>query len=340
MSDRGPEAGSGPGRPGPAAAAPRSPSIPSSLSAPSAPNAQSTPSPLNDPSLLSSPESVGGPSPQTAPIAQSTPESAGAPSPLSAQIPLSAPRVLSALRALHAAVRAETLRAPRRAAIGIAIPLSAVVLVAVCDAVVGGGGAVAAAAMPLLLAVMLVSLPLGGLAARVADARERGVLRLLATTPAPRGALIVAHTPGALGAGAIVIAAALVALRPDPGRIPAVLAACAGLLLFGVALASVVAAAARTQAAARACAVILPAVVMLTSGVLPLGDLVPWLDRALGFVPTSLLVGALGEALGGGAPGLAPVWILLPCAALAWAVAVRFCRDGTERAQSPDSLDA
>lgn len=224
--------------------------------------------------------------------------------------------------ALHRAAVTELLRRPLAAALGIAIPAGSIALIAATDLVSGAGGGVTRAALPILLPVLLVTVPFGALAAPVTDARERGILRLLATVPLLRGSLLLAHTPMALAAAACVSAAGLIAARAPLVALPGALAACAALSAIGLGLGGLAAALSHRSSQVRALGTLVPAVVLLTAGILPLESLLPGADNALEFLPTTALARSLGDTLSGGAPDLAPtMWIAAAGLAL-WAAAV------------------
>lgn len=239
---------------------------------------------------------------------------------------MSQARTLRGLPALRWAALAEIRRRPLATALGIAIPLGTILAIAVTDMLLDAGGELARVAMPVLLPVLLVTVTLGSLAAPVADARERGVLRLLVTFPVHRGVLLLAHTPLALAAAACVAAAGLAATRPPLAVMPGVLVACAGLCAIGMALGAAIGACAARASQVRALSTIVPAVVLLTAGALPFDAILPGADRALGFVPTTAISRVLAETLAGGSPSLAPtLWIALAGVAL-WGLGVARCR--------------
>ncbi len=241
-------------------------------------------------------------------------------------------------------VRAGWRRAPLRTLVAAAPPFLVVGLLALADGVFAAHGSVLRAGLPGLLAVVLLMLPLALVAAPVVEARERGVLRLLATTPVPRGALLDAHVRSVLPVGAAAIAAALAAVLLVPGAAAGlaggggsglllsaagILCGALGLLALGIAVAALVAARVRGTARARAISIAAPALVVLASGILPLDELLPGLARACELLPSSLLSGVLAAGLAGETAAL-PGGIALSAAAVAGAfglvaVARRVC---------------
>lgn len=235
-------------------------------------------------------------------------------------------RTLSALRALHRAALSEALRRPLAAVVGLTIPIGSILLITATDLVVGGAREITRAAMPTLLAVLLATVPFGALAAPVADARERGALRLLATVPLHRGALLLAHTPLALAASAIVVAAGLTAAGTHLGAVPAALVACGGLCAVGIGLGSLAGALSSRTSQVRALGTIVPAGVLLTAGALPFEAFMPGADRVLGFVPTTVLARVLTDALSGGGPELSAAVFIAAAGVTLWALGVALCK--------------
>lgn len=227
---------------------------------------------------------------------------------------------------LHRAALTEIRRRPLTTALGLALPLGSVLLIAATDLLLDGAGEVTLSAMPILLSVLLVTVSFGAVAAPVADARERGVLRLLATVPLHRGALLLAHTPLALAAAVIVATAGLATARTPLSALPGALAACAGLCAIGVGLGSLSGALSSRASQVRALGTIVPAVVLLTAGALPSEVMFPGASAVLGFVPTTALARTLADALAGGGGDLVPaVWVVVGGATL-WGIGVARCR--------------
>ncbi|KIP52441.1 hypothetical protein [Leucobacter komagatae] len=235
-------------------------------------------------------------------------------------------RPLRGVPALHRAALTEIRRRPLATVLGIAIPLGTILLVAATDLLLGVGGELTRGAIPVLLPVLLVTVTFGAIAVPVVDARERGILRALDTVPAHRGALLLAHTPVALAAAALVAAAGLAATRLPLAAMPGAFVACAGLCVVGMALGAVIGAYAARASQVRALGTIVPAVVLLTAGALPFDAILPGADRALGFVPTTAISRTLAGELAGNAPGLATtLWIALG-GALLFGFGVLRCR--------------
>lgn len=233
---------------------------------------------------------------------------------------------LRGLLALQRVALTEILRRPLAAILGVAIPLGSILLIAATDMLVGAAGEITRSSMPTLLSVLLVTVTFGAVAAPVTDARERGVLRLLATVPLHRGAMLLAHTPFALAAAVIVAAAGLTVARTPLSALPGALAACAGLGAVGIGLGSLGGSLSNRSSQVRALGTVVPAVVLLTAGALPFDAILPGTERVLGFVPTTALVGTLADTLAGGSPELGlTVWIAASGVAL-WALGVACCR--------------
>ena len=248
---------------------------------------------------------------------------------------------------LREAVRTQRRRAPEHSRISLVTPILSIALLAASDVLFSAHGMVLRSGLPLLLAVLLIVLPFATVTAPVVDARERGLLRLLATTPAARGALLRAQLLDSRAGSAVVIGVALVVAAAVPGAIElgsvgggsvirAYVARLGGLLLAGVALsacgmalAAAVAARVARPARARAIGAVLPAVVLLTGGVLPLASIAPALGRAFEWVPTSALARMAGESLAGAEAGVVGGAILAGGIAAASAIligwAIRVC---------------
>lgn len=248
---------------------------------------------------------------------------------------------------LREAVRTQRRRAPARSRISLVTPILSIALLAASDVLFSAHGMVLRSGLPLLLAVLLIVLPFATVTAPVVDARERGLLRLLATTPAARGALLRAQLLDSRAGSAVVIGVALVVAAAVPGAIElgsvgggavirAYFVGLGGLLLAGVALsacgmalAAAVAARVARPARARAIGAVLPAVVLLTGGVLPLASIAPALGRAFEWVPTSALARMAGESLAGAEAGVVGGAILAGGIAAASAIlivwAIRVC---------------
>ncbi|WP_440311609.1 hypothetical protein [Leucobacter chromiireducens] len=248
---------------------------------------------------------------------------------------------------LREAVRTQRRRAPEHSRISLVTPILSIALLAASDVLFSAHGMVLRSGLPLLLAVLLIVLPFATVTAPVVDARERGLLRLLATTPAARGALLRAQLLDSRAGSAVVIGVALVVAAAVPGAIElgsvgggsvirAYFVGLGGLLLAGVALsacgmalAAAVAARVARPARARAIGAVLPAVVLLTGGVLPLASIAPALGRAFEWVPTSALARMAGESLAGAEAGVVGGAILAGGIAAASAIligwAIRVC---------------
>lgn len=248
---------------------------------------------------------------------------------------------------LREAVRTQRRRAPAHSRISLVTPILSIALLAASDVLFSAHGMVLRSSLPLLLAVLLIVQPFAAITGPVVDARERGLLRLLARTPAPRGALLRAQLLDALPGGAVIIGVALVVAAAVPGAIElgsvgggsvirAYVVGLGGLLLAGVALsacgmalAAAVAARVARPARARAIGAVLPAVVLLTGGLLPLAGIAPALGRAFEWVPTSALARMAGELLAGAETGVVGGAILACGIAAASAIligwAIRVC---------------
>lgn len=235
-------------------------------------------------------------------------------------------QTLSGVLALHRAALTEIRRFPVTTVLGLAIPLATILLITATDLLLGAAGEITRSSMPILLAVLLVTASFGALAVPVAEARERGTVRFLATVPLHRGAILLAHTPIALALALVVAVAGLAAARTPPSAIPGAFAACAGLCAIGLGLGSVGGALARRGSQVRALGMIVPATVLLTAGALPFEAFLPGADWVLGYVPTTALAYVLADTLAGGRPGLgATAWIAAGGLVL-WAVGVTRCR--------------
>lgn len=258
---------------------------------------------------------------------------------------------------LREAVRTQRRRAPAHSRISLVTPILSIALLAASDVLFSAHGMVLRSSLPLLLAVLLIVQPFAAITGPVVDARERGLLRLLATTPAARGALLRAQLLDSLPGAAMILGVALIAAAGVPGVIElgsvgggtwddsvgvgvggfrAYAVGLGGLLLAGVALsacgmalAAAVAARVARPARARAIGAVLPAVVLLTGGLLPLAGIAPALGRAFEWVPTSALARMAGEFLAGAETGVVGGAILACGIAAASAIligwAIRVC---------------
>lgn len=188
--------------------------------------------------------------------------------------------------------------------------------------------------LPIVIFLAVSTSPMMATAASLADARARGTLRLLGTTPVGRARLVLTHIPARLGlvlAQLVLLITVGTALGPAPAeQAPALFGvALLGVVLFG-SIGYLIGGLVSTAESAWNVSMFCQMVPFLLSGVvLPLHTLPGPVESALSVLPTSfffdLLLGLMphGESIH-------PVWlsvvVVSGTAALVTALAVRLFR--------------
>ncbi|WP_017609168.1 ABC transporter permease [Nocardiopsis xinjiangensis] len=198
----------------------------------------------------------------------------------------------------------------------------------------GSGPGFSGMVVPLVIFLAVSTSPLMATAASLADARARGTLRLLGTTPVGRARLILTHVPARLGlvlAQIVLLITVGIALGLAPAEnAPALFGvALLGVALFG-SIGYLLGGLSATAESAWNVSVFFQMVPFLLSGlVLPLNTLPAPLDSALSWLPTSFFADLLlGLMPHGGSTH--PVWlsvmVVAGTAVLVTALAVRLFR--------------
>ncbi|MBE2998883.1 ABC transporter permease [Nocardiopsis sp. HNM0947] len=203
------------------------------------------------------------------------------------------------------------------------------------------GGGFDETVMAIVVFLTVSTAPLSATAASLADARARGTLRLLGTTPVGRARLVLTHVPARLG---LVLAqlALLIGVGAALGFVPVAQApAMLGVALLGVALFGsigyLLGGLLPTAETAWNVSTLVQLVPFFLSGLIPMLSLLPDpVENTLSVVPTfffaDLLIG-----LGSSGESTHPVWlsvaVVAGTAALIAALAVRLFRwdQGEER---------
>ncbi|MGH3322341.1 MAG: ABC transporter permease [Streptosporangiaceae bacterium] len=176
-----------------------------------------------------------------------------------------------------------------------------------------GGPDLARMSLPLVLFTALASVAFFGTAVPLVALREKGILRLLGTSPVPRRTLLLAQAPARLLLAAaqitVIIAVTAITGYLDVSRIPALVVSCLlGLAMFGAFGYLVGGRLPSAEATSQALAMLL-VVLMFASGlILPLDLLPAGAQTALQALPTTYLADALGHQLVG-TPAAFPVWL-------------------------------
>ncbi|MFK4791123.1 hypothetical protein [Microbacterium sp. ZW T5_56] len=173
---------------------------------------------------------------------------------------------------------------------------------AVClDLLVRSNGTLFAASAPTLAALLGLMVPTSLLALPLVRLRDRGTLRLIATTPARQSSAMLAGVAVAtLGTGAtMVVFLGTLAISSTLG--PLAVAGALASLTFGVGLASLVGAFVRNPATARALAMLAPAVTVVVSDALPWARIFPTLTPVIDLLPTVIIGHAVSAGAGAGA---------------------------------------
>lgn len=175
------------------------------------------------------------------------------------------------------------------------------------------------ALVPGVLALAVMSTAFTGQAIATAYERRYGALRLLATTPLPRGGLLAGKVGAVLlvellQVAVVVTLAVGLGWQPQPAVLPAAAVLVAGTAAF-TALALLLAGALRAEAV-LAGANLLYLLLLVGGGiVLPVETLPAWLRPLVAALPSGALGEGLRAALGAGSGALGPFLVLL-----AWAV--------------------
>ncbi|MFK4791119.1 ABC transporter permease [Microbacterium sp. ZW T5_56] len=164
----------------------------------------------------------------------------------------------------------------------------------------------------------IASIALIGTAVPIIAMRERGALRLIATTPTPRWLYLVSLLPLRLALVTVTsVGIAIIAIArqyADPGAmgVLTVTIACGAVMLFGVA-ALVASRGANTDAAQQALVTVILALVFSSGGAVPLTLLPEPVRVGLGLLPGSWFVGTVNEAIAGMPAALpfAVAWALM-----------------------------
>lgn len=183
----------------------------------------------------------------------------------------------------------------------------------------------------------IASIALIGTAVPIIAMRERGTLRLIATTPTPRWLYLVSLLPLRLALVTVTsIGIALIALArryadPTSMSVLAITVVCGSVMMFGVA-ALAASRATGTDAAQQTLVTVILALVFSAGGAVPLMLLPEPAQAMFGLLPGSWFVGAANEAIAG-APATMPTEIacalmLLTGGICAVAAARRFRWDG------------
>ncbi len=150
----------------------------------------------------------------------------------------------------------------------------------------------------------IASIALLGTAVPIVGMRERGTLRLIATTPTPRWLYLVSLLPLRLALVAVTSTAiALIAIArryADPGSmgVLTITIVCGSVMLFGVA-ALVAARAPNTDATQQTLVTVILALVFSAGGAAPLTLLPQPAQVVLGLLPGSWFVGAVNQTIAG-----------------------------------------
>ncbi|WP_433674123.1 hypothetical protein [Microbacterium gorillae] len=208
--------------------------------------------------------------------------------------------------------------------VGTAIGPTAAVLG--LDLLLRGDGAVFAASAPTLTALIGLIVPMSLLTLPLVRLRDRGTLRLIATTAARQfSAMLAGLTVAALGTATAmtVLVGALVIFAPLG---PRTLVGALTSAVFGIGVASLVGACVRQSTTARALAVVVPAVAVLASDALPWGRIFPSLTALTDLLPTAII----GQAVSAGSASASPPDLALLSVAIVSIVvclaSVRWCR--------------
>lgn len=186
--------------------------------------------------------------------------------------------------------------------------------------------------IPGALIYALSSLALFGLATPIVNLRQKGVLRLIGTTPVPRLVFLMAQVPARLGIATVMILLAVaVSHFYEPLTFGKVLAAVGTALLGFIMLASIGYAVGGTatsaEAATNVVAFLLPVSLMLGGIFIPLELMPDWFVTVSKFVPITYLGDALRHQLFR-ANTIAPLWfghlVMFLTTCMMTYVAVRF----------------
>ncbi|MCB7136948.1 ABC transporter permease [Cellulosimicrobium marinum] len=192
--------------------------------------------------------------------------------------------------------------------------------------------------LAVLLVVGLATVAVSGTALSLATMRHRGTLRLLATTPVPRAAILGSQVPVRAGVAfvetAVVVALAATRGLLTPAELPALLGVVGGGFAMLLGLGLLLGARMRDPDLALQVGGVVPVVVLFTAGsVIPTDSVPRALSLAIDALPTTWFVRSLDSLLTGSPPVLPlPVaaGVLILAGALLVALGVRFFDWGRE----------
>ncbi|WP_051713427.1 ABC transporter permease [Actinoalloteichus caeruleus] len=185
---------------------------------------------------------------------------------------------------------------------------------------------------PIALSIALLIISLQLMPQQIVTVRERGILRRLSTTPAPRVGLLVANFAigaliSVLAVVAVLVGGALVHGLAPPRSLPAFLLVYLCAMVTTLSITMLIAGISRTANIANGIGSILLVPMMFLSGAMVPREDLPELVRQIGdLTPVGAVTQALRASWAGEALSLRPFLVMGVTVLLIWPIAIRFFR--------------